>query len=142
MDIKSEVLLVFDNIGQKIKDRTERSFLWECVGAGVVGLAVLVVTMPWGVLLGPLAATLLIWLSYRSNLKTYALGQMVEDLDILAGRMTLEQAMGTAPLLGSRPSTVRIICGNCGYEYQGSGSDGKGCPKCSSTYRIYPRDDQ
>ncbi len=133
---------MFDNIGQKIKDRTERSFLWECIGAGVVGLAVLVVTMPWGVLFGPLAAALLIWLSYRSKLKTYALGQMVEDLDILAGRMTLEQAQGTAPARELRPATVRIICGSCGQEYRGHPLGHEPCPNCGATIRVYPQDDQ
>lgn len=133
---------MFDNIGRKIKDMTERSFLLECVGAGIIGLIVLVVVKPWGILFGPLAAALLIWLSYRSKLKMHALGQMVEDLDILAGRMTLEQAQGTAPVRELRPTTVRIICGSCGHEYQGHPLDHKPCPNCGATIRVYPQDDR
>lgn len=133
---------VFDNVGGKIKSGIEKSFLRECIGAGIVGFALLFVAPPLGFLLGPLAAGVLIYLSYRSKLKLYAFGQMVEDLDILAGRLTLVQAQGEGAAQEFHPKTVRIICGACGCEYQGEANDGKSCPGCGSTYRIYPQEDQ
>lgn len=84
---------------------------------------------------GALAAAALISLAYLGSLKLYALGQLVENTDILAGRFQTETSQ--APV----SKTVKVVCGACGCEYFAESNDGEPCPNCGSTSRLYPKDD-
>lgn len=126
---------MFDNIGGKIKTMVWRSFQVKCAVSVVIGVALLFSIPPFGLLLGPLAAAVLIALAYQSSFKLYALGQLVENSNILAGRFQPEVPQEPAS------KKVKVVCGACHCEYFAEPNDREPCPNCGSTFRIYPRDD-
>lgn len=129
---------MFHNIGGKIKTITLTAFRLEAVIAVLVGVALLLLLFPLGLLLGPLVTAVLITLAYLGSLKLYALGQLVENSDVLAGRLQLDQPQGTSE---PQSKQVKIVCGSCHCEYYAETTDQTPCPDCGSTFRIYPRDD-
>ncbi len=144
---------MFKNPGTEIKNIVQRAFALECVAAVVLGVLVFasepsVKSLVYGILL----ALFLIGFAYVSKIILYAFGQLVENSDIMAGRLTLAQVQAQKEKKTSgaqettihqpRPVTVRVVCGSCGCEYPAEENDGKACPNCGGTQRTRLLDDR
>lgn len=128
---------MFDNIGGKIKTMVWRSFQIKCVTSVLLGICLMIVPLffglPIGLLIGPLVAAVLIALAYLGSFKLYALGQLVENTDILAGRLQVVEPPPESP----RSTKVIVTCGNCGFQFPERPKDTEPCPHCGSTFHSY-----
>lgn len=124
---------MFDNIGGKFKKIVWRSFQIKCIVSGIIGIVLIFAVPLLGLLLGPLAAAALIALAYMSSIKLYGLGQLIENTDILAGRIQPEHSLGNL-----QPTTkVVVTCKGCGFQFPERPKVTEPCPQCGSTVHAY-----